>query len=69
MKTIGNVLLSLAVLGMAAQPAATADSGDWPIWSGPNHDLTSLGNGAFDDPTFGLEVLWSKPLGSGYSGI
>ncbi|MCP4653874.1 MAG: PQQ-binding-like beta-propeller repeat protein, partial [bacterium] len=46
-----------------------ADSGDWPIWSGPNHDLTSLGNGAFDDPTFGLEVLWSKPLGSGYSGI
>jgi len=43
-------------------------AGDWPLWSGPDHDLTSLGNGVLGE-RFGLEPVWSKPLGSGYSGI
>ncbi|MEM9553282.1 MAG: PQQ-binding-like beta-propeller repeat protein [Acidobacteriota bacterium] len=39
------------------------------MWSGPDGDLTSLGNGLFDGGAFGLERLWSRPLGSAYSGI
>lgn len=47
----------------------------WPVWSGPEGNLTSLGNGVFDrgdgngGGTFGLERVWSRPLGSAYSGI
>ena len=42
---------------------------DWPRWSGPEADLTSLGNGVFDAGSFNLEAVWSRPLGSAYSGI
>ncbi|KXJ04338.1 Outer membrane protein assembly factor BamB, partial [Exaiptasia diaphana] len=48
---------------------------DWPLWSGPSANLTSLGNGLFDREdgddggTFALERVWSRPLGSAYSGI
>lgn len=42
---------------------------DWPVWSGPEGNLTSLGSGMFDGGAFGLERVWSRPLGSAYSGI
>ena len=42
---------------------------DWPVWSGPEGNLTSLGNGVFDGGAFGLERVWSRTLGSAYSGI
>ncbi|MEM7349406.1 MAG: PQQ-binding-like beta-propeller repeat protein [Acidobacteriota bacterium] len=51
------------------------DGADWPLWSGPAGNLTSLGNGIFDrgdagdGSSFGLEQVWSRPLGSAYSGI
>ncbi len=45
------------------------DGADWPMWSGPEGNLTSLGNGVFDGGAFGLERVWSRPLGSAYSGI
>jgi outer membrane protein assembly factor BamB len=44
-------------------------SPDWPLWSGPNHDLTTLGGGVFDAGSFGLRPFWKMPLGSGYSAI
>ena len=42
---------------------------DWPRWSGPDRDMTSLGNGVFESSSFELERIWKRPLGSGYSGI
>ena len=45
------------------------DGADWPMWSGPEGNLTSLGNGVFDDGPSALESLWTRPLGSAYSGI
>jgi enterochelin esterase-like enzyme/outer membrane protein assembly factor BamB len=45
------------------------EGADWPVWSGPAGNLTSLGNGVFDGGAFGLERVWSRPLGSAYSGI
>ena len=45
------------------------DGADWPVWSGPEGNLTSLGNGVFDGGAFDLERVWSRPLGSAYSGI
>ncbi|MEM9596021.1 MAG: PQQ-binding-like beta-propeller repeat protein [Acidobacteriota bacterium] len=41
---------------------------EWPQWSGPAGNLTSLGNGLLGG-AFGLERVWSRPLGSAYSGI
>lgn len=46
-----------------------AGARDWPAWSGPSGDRTSLGNGLFDREAFGLKTDWVKTLGSGYSGI
>ena len=45
------------------------EGADWPAWSGPEGNLTSRGNGVFDGGAFGLERVWSRPLGSAYSGI
>ena len=50
-------------------PPRKGDEGaDWPVWSGPAGNLTSQGNGVFDG-AFGLEQVWSRPLGSAYSGV
>jgi len=70
MKTAARALLALIATGMAlAGSVDAAGTRDWPIWSGPDHDLTAAGGGVFEGPEFGLERLWSRPLGSGYSGI
>jgi len=45
------------------------EGADWPVWSGPEGNLTSLGNGVFDGNAFSLERVWSRLLGSSYSGI
>ncbi len=55
------------VLALLLAPAVQA--ADWPRWRGPHQDGTSLGNGAFDREPFGLEVVWTKALGSGYSSV
>ncbi|MCH9650308.1 MAG: PQQ-binding-like beta-propeller repeat protein [Deltaproteobacteria bacterium] len=57
--------------GDRTEPSLTlSDRGqDWPVWSGPEGNLTSLGNGVFEGGAFGLERVWSRPLGSAYSGI
>ncbi|MCP4654118.1 MAG: PQQ-binding-like beta-propeller repeat protein [bacterium] len=70
MKTKTNRLLTWAAVGilLSAPVAATGDN-DWPIWSGPHRNLTASGDGIFERPGFALELLWSRPLGSGYSGI
>ncbi|MEM8964025.1 MAG: PQQ-binding-like beta-propeller repeat protein, partial [Acidobacteriota bacterium] len=70
-------LVLLAVTSVAvAQPDPELRSersvtlpGDWPTWSGPAGNLTSMGNGLFDGGSFGLEQVWSRPLGSAYSGL
>ncbi len=68
------VLLAVANVAVAEPdpersitPARTG--ANWPMWSGPEGNLTSLGNSVFDGGAFGLERVWSRPLGSAYSGI
>ncbi len=77
------VSICLVLLAMASVTVAEPDSelraersitlpregADWPMWSGPEGNLTSLGNGVFEGGAFGLERVWSRPLGSAYSGI
>ena len=72
-------LLALASVAVAANVSEGRASGstttlpqegsDWPAWSGPEGNPTSLGNGVFDGGSLGLEPVWSRPLGSAYSGI
>ncbi|MCP4654139.1 MAG: PQQ-binding-like beta-propeller repeat protein, partial [bacterium] len=75
MMAVGTVLTGplAASTKHGSTPKEIAGAGNplsgWPTWSGPHSDLTAAGDGIFDRPGFGLEVLWSKPLGSGYSGI
>ncbi|MDA8020769.1 MAG: PQQ-binding-like beta-propeller repeat protein [Thermoanaerobaculia bacterium] len=76
-KTLALIcLVVLAVAGLAVaetDPELPAERSillqDWPVLSGPAGNLTSLDNGVFDSGPFGLERVWSRPLGSSYSGI
>ena len=61
-------LVLLMVAGIAVAGPDPGTQRDWPAWSGPDGDMTSLGNDVFGD-RFGLEQVWSRPLGSAYSGI
>lgn len=43
---------------------------DWPQWRGPNRDGISTETGLLKKwPAGGPQLLWEKPLGSGYSAI
>ena len=57
--------LALALSGLALPSLA----GDWTAWRGPQHNGAIEAKGAFPDEGMGLEVVWSRPLGSGYSGL
>ncbi len=72
MNRILCALTCLAVIVVTETSVADPDPGtqrDWPGWSGPDGNLTSLGNGVFGGDGFGLKQVWSRPLGSAYSGI
>ncbi len=66
---IGMFLAGVFVAGAGEAGPEAGTARDWPTWSGPNRNMTSLGNGLFEDDGFGLEKVWSRPLGSAYSGI
>ena len=60
--TIAGVL----VLAGAAQLGADA----WPQWGGPNRNFIVESRGLADSwPVAGPRVVWSRPLGTGHSGI
>lgn len=59
----------IALTWLASPAFADGSARDWPQWRGPDQNLISLGNGAFDGGEFGLEVVWKKPLGPGYSSV
>ncbi len=67
--TKASTLLSLAAICVLGALPSAAAGRDWPSWSGPDGDLTSLGNGVFDRRELGLETVWNRPLGPGFSGI
>ncbi len=69
MEKILTVMLCLASAGAILAAPDPGTRHDWPVWSGPQRNLTSLGNGVFERESFGLERVWSRPLGSAYSGI
>ena len=58
-------LTAVVVLLTLVVPAA---GGDWPQWRGPSQDGTTRGGEVFTAP-FDLRLVWSRPLGAGYSGI
>ena len=59
-------LLILAGLALGPGPLAA----DWPQWGGPARDFRVADPGlAATWPSEGLEPIWSRPLGEGYSGI
>jgi enterochelin esterase-like enzyme/outer membrane protein assembly factor BamB len=65
-----RILLFSALLTACCGLLVHAESGDdWPGWSGPNRNLTATSDGLFQREAFGLERVWSRPLGSGYSGL
>ena len=74
-KLIVICLILSALAGLAdAEPGAERsttrpyEGRDWPVWSGPEGNLTSLNNGVLSR-AFAFEKGWTRPLGAAYSGI
>jgi len=45
-------------------------AGEWPQWGGPNRNFITTATGLADKwPEGGPRVIWSRPLGTGHSGI
>ncbi len=63
--------LAQHALGLQTELSITPpqEAADWPLWSGPSGNLTSFGSDLFDAGALGLERVWSRPLGSAYSGV
>lgn len=66
---ISQFVVTLLVLVLLTSPAVAEGAKDWPLWSGPDGDLTSLDNGLFPDGDFHLVVDWHQPVGSAYAGM
>ena len=68
---IGRVVITrviLAALLLTILPARAADT-DWPQFLGPNRNNVYSGNDLADAwPADGPKTLWSKDVGSGWSG-
>lgn len=62
------LILSILTLFVLDHPASSRDR-DWPHWSGPQGDRTSVGSELFSAGGVGLQRAWIHDLGSGYSGI
>ncbi len=67
MKILHTRLALSLLLGAAAAASPAADS-DWPQFRGPEHNGASH-SGVLASASFGLEIDWKRPLGSGYSAI
>ena len=67
--TANNGGRSFVVVGLFVMVACPIAVADWPSWRGPHQDGTIEAPGQFSGKSFGLEILWKKPIGSGYSGI
>ena len=66
-----TILASLA-LAFALSPLASSQhtERDWPVWRGVNMDLTATRTKKLQPGgNYRLNVVWKRPLGSGYSGI
>jgi len=64
-------LIMLGILGAGAPTAApTGGASDWPQYRGPERTGISTETGILKTwPATGPKVLWSVPIGGGYSGI
>ena len=60
-------LIVLIVLGLQAPPVAAGNGREKFV--GPRPDSSPSDSGIFADDTFDIQVVWRRPLGSGYSGF
>ncbi len=66
----GLMVVILAVCSaLSAEEATQATSTDWPWFRGTNRDGTFEGSKLLGQDVFGIEKVFSQPLGSGYSGF
>src|SRR5262245_55555994 len=66
---LGAWMLFCAALCASAQQADTAKL-DWPQWRGPNRDGISSETGLLKTwPEGGPKVVWTSPIGDGYSAV
>lgn len=62
------MLTAACTLGAGSPPAAAV--GEWQQWGGPNRNFIVHATGLADKwPAGGPRVIWSRPLGTGHSGI
>ncbi len=65
-----KVTVFLVVSALLCGAVLTASATEWPQWRGPNRDGVSDEVGILKEwAASGPKVLWSRPLGEGFSGI
>ena len=69
MSQLARRLLGCVLPLALASPPANADA-EWAQWGGPRRDFTAPASARMDSfPPGGPRLLWSRELGSGFSGI
>jgi len=78
MSPTSRAILTLGLIGgllvtapsLIAQRPAPSGAAEWPQWGGPNRNFISEATGLADAwPDAGPPVIWTRPLGGGYSAI
>ena len=65
---LGLPVCLLAAIVIASSAMLVVEAGEWPMYRGPDHTGISKETGWFD-ASAGVNVLWSKKIGTGYSSI
>ncbi len=69
MSRVTCVALLLCILLLLAPAVPVLASEGWPQLRGPHHDGKGAGAGLDNHQRIGLERVWKKPLGSGFSAV
>lgn len=67
--TTPSTLATFLALTLTWATLPPLEAADWPSWRGPRFDGTAPDVDVLGARTFGLEVAWQRPLGSGYSAV
>ncbi|GAB5402857.1 MAG: PQQ-like beta-propeller repeat protein [Aureliella sp.] len=68
MKPALHILIAILLAAASDTACSLATAQDWPQWMGPDRNGEAEAGLATEIPADGLPIIWSTPIGAGYSG-